>query len=185
MPTLRVEAAIIDNGRILLVQDRRTRCWRMPGGEARQSLSPASSLVQIAKEETGFDIRMGRLIGIYSRPRWRAGGDVSCLFSGLTLTRRPSSPGRVETAFFLPGVLPRGLYPWQAVRVEDAFSSQQRPQILDQETIWPFATDDPERVLDSLAAEGFPDRESAVREVTRRLNLELPEEDIAYLVRNR
>ena len=185
MPILRSESAIIDNGRILLVQDRRTRCWRMPGGEVRHGHSPSSSLAQIVKEQAGFDIRVGRLIGIYSRPKWRAGGDVTCLFSGLTLTRRPADPGKLETAFFLPSGLPQAIYPWQSVRIGDAFNGQQRAQVREQDTTWPFSTDDLDQILDSLAAEGFPGRGPAVREALRRLDLSPSEEDIAHLLRKR
>lgn len=173
MPTLTVEAAIIDNGRILLVKDRWLLGWRLPGRTLAAGETPLGAIVQSVQEETGLMIRVGRLIGLYTLPRWRAGGDTTCLFLGLTIGGRLAE-GTGGLAFFSPHALPEDLLPWYAERVEDAYAGQNRAAVRSQQWEWPFSTQDPHKLVSSLLAEGFPSEEEALREIKRRLGLGAP-----------
>lgn len=180
MPTLTIEAAIIDNGRILLVRDARWPAWRLPGIELADGETPAEALIQALKAELGLDVRLGRLLGLYTRPRWRCGGDTTCLFLALIIGSRRQLDACVDQAqFFSPRTLPENLLPWCEERIADAYAGQQRALVRTQDVPWPFATDDPARVVSSLVEEGFSEREQALRECLRRLGVKALEEEIA------
>jgi ADP-ribose pyrophosphatase YjhB (NUDIX family) len=57
-----------DEGRILLQRRSDSGNWALPGGTMDIGESFAESAVREVKEETGFDVRIERIIGIYSDP---------------------------------------------------------------------------------------------------------------------
>lgn len=62
-PKIDVRGAAEEN-KILLVQEKMDQCWTMPGGFADVNLSPAENVIKEIKEESGFDCRIIKLIGI-------------------------------------------------------------------------------------------------------------------------
>lgn len=67
-PKIDTRAAIIDDGKILLVRERDGR-WSMPGGWCEYDLSPVENTVKEAKEEAGLDIIVDRLVAVQDRDR--------------------------------------------------------------------------------------------------------------------
>lgn len=67
MSSLAVNIAVIHEGKILLTQREDFETWCLPSGgvEDRESLGQAA--VRETKEETGLDVELTRLVGIYSR----------------------------------------------------------------------------------------------------------------------
>ncbi len=63
-------AAIIDleNQKILLVRRSDTGSWAVPGGYMEPGESLTEACVREVREETGLQVRVGRLIGVYSTP---------------------------------------------------------------------------------------------------------------------
>ena len=59
---------IDDSGHVLL--EKRSDCglWGLPGGKIEPGESVADAAVREVKEESGLDIRITRLLGIYSEP---------------------------------------------------------------------------------------------------------------------
>lgn len=57
-----------DEGRILLQRRSDSGNWALPGGAMDIGETFAQSVVREVKEETGFDVRIERIIGIYSDP---------------------------------------------------------------------------------------------------------------------
>jgi ADP-ribose pyrophosphatase YjhB (NUDIX family) len=57
-----------DEGRILLQRRRDNARWAVPGGVMELGESIADTAVREVKEETGFDVAIERLVGIYSDP---------------------------------------------------------------------------------------------------------------------
>ena len=57
-----------DQGRILLQRRSDSGNWALPGGAMDIGETFAQSAVREVKEETGFDVRIDRIIGIYSDP---------------------------------------------------------------------------------------------------------------------
>ena len=67
MPTLAAIVAIIDNGKVLLTKREDFEVWCLPGGGVEDGESLAEAAVREAKEETGVDVELTRLVGVYSR----------------------------------------------------------------------------------------------------------------------
>lgn len=57
-----------DKGRILLQKRTDSGNWALPGGAMDIGETFARSAIREVKEETGFDVRIDRFIGIYSDP---------------------------------------------------------------------------------------------------------------------
>lgn len=57
-----------DEGRILLQRRSDSGNWALPGGAMDIGETFAQSVIREVKEETGFDVRIERIIGIYSDP---------------------------------------------------------------------------------------------------------------------
>jgi len=55
-------------GRILLQKRSDSGNWALPGGSMDIGETLAQSAIREVKEETGFDIRIDRIVGIYSDP---------------------------------------------------------------------------------------------------------------------
>lgn len=62
-------AVVVDvKGRILLQRRSDSGNWALPGGVMDIGETFAQSVVREVKEETGFDVRIERIVGIYSDP---------------------------------------------------------------------------------------------------------------------
>lgn len=62
-------AVVVDSeGRILLQRRSDSGNWALPGGAMDIGETFAESVVREVKEETGFDVRIERIVGIYSDP---------------------------------------------------------------------------------------------------------------------
>jgi ADP-ribose pyrophosphatase YjhB (NUDIX family) len=57
-----------DAGRILLHRRADSGNWALPGGRMDIGETFAACVVREVKEETGFDVRINRIVGIYSDP---------------------------------------------------------------------------------------------------------------------
>ncbi len=70
-PKLDVRAAVPDaDGRLLLVRESSDGRWSLPGGWADPGQSLAEGAVREVHEETGYDVVVDRLLGVYDRERW-------------------------------------------------------------------------------------------------------------------
>ncbi len=62
-------AVVVDEeGRILLQRRSDSGNWALPGGAMDIGETFAQGVVREVKEETGFDVRIERIVGIYSDP---------------------------------------------------------------------------------------------------------------------
>ena len=139
MPTLGVDVVVVDAGRVLLTKRADFAVWCLPGGGVDAGETVAQAAIREAHEETGIQIELTRLVGIYSRPRWRKGGDHDILFlakpvSGL-LT--PAVGEVVAVDYFDPDNLPEPLLAWHRQRIIDALNGVSGVVCL-QDTPWPF-----------------------------------------------
>lgn len=57
-----------EHGRILLVKRRDNTLWALPGGGHDIGESIEQTAVREVKEETGLDVEVARLVGIYTNP---------------------------------------------------------------------------------------------------------------------
>jgi len=65
-PKVDVRGAVVQDGQILLVQERSDERWCLPGGWADVGVGPAEMVVREVWEESGFETRPQQLIGIYN-----------------------------------------------------------------------------------------------------------------------
>jgi ADP-ribose pyrophosphatase YjhB (NUDIX family) len=185
MLALRVEAIITDNARVLLVQHPWLPAWQLPGGIVESHMDPAEYLGQLVEAQTGLQVRVGRLIGLYSRPNWRQEGDTTCLFSGLQRTRELLDKANRHPAYFSPRALPDNILPWQVARIQDALENQQRPFVRSQEMHWPFESECYDDVLVSLIQNQGLSPQEAINEAMDELGISVSEETIATWLRER
>lgn len=67
MHGLAVIVAVIDDGKVLLTKREDFEVWCLPGGGVEDGESLAEAGIREAKEETGLDVELTRLVGVYSR----------------------------------------------------------------------------------------------------------------------
>lgn len=68
-PKIDVRAAVIKDGKILLVQESTDNCWAMPGGWADVGDVPSEVAIRECKEESGFDVKPVKVIGVFDANR--------------------------------------------------------------------------------------------------------------------
>src|SRR3712207_1046342 len=74
MTIMGAAVAIIRDGRILLTKREDFEVWCLPGGHVDPGESVAAAAIREAREELGLEVRLTRLVGIYSKPNWPNGG---------------------------------------------------------------------------------------------------------------
>jgi len=67
MSGIAVNVAVIKNGKILLTQREDFETWILPGGGVDEGESVAQAAIRETKEETGLDVELTKLVGIYFR----------------------------------------------------------------------------------------------------------------------
>jgi 8-oxo-dGTP diphosphatase len=90
------KVAIIDKGKVLMVKARRgltQGIWNLPGGFMGYGEHPAESAKREVREELGVQVKLVRLIGVYSDVFARTGGYmISFIYQG----KKPAAPFRMH-----------------------------------------------------------------------------------------
>ncbi len=111
MTTLGAAVAIFENGRLLLTKRDDWEVWCLPGGGLDTGETFAQAAVREAFEETGLQVALTELIGVYSRPHWNRSGLHLLLFAaevvGGTLSPNPAEV--IEAGYFDADTLPAPL----------------------------------------------------------------------------
>lgn len=123
-------AVIVDaSGRVLLVRHSYgRRNWELPGGVSEAGECAADTAVREVREETGLDVAVERLTGVY----WEADHPdedmhhfvFACAPVDRNAPARPSSPEIIDCGYFAPDALPRPLSDFTLRRIEDALSGR-------------------------------------------------------------
>jgi ADP-ribose pyrophosphatase YjhB (NUDIX family) len=116
--------------RILLMKRSDNEHWGLPGGYVEPGESVRSAARREVVEETGVEIEVGRLVGVYSDPRIQVidyGGGrrvhaINLCFEAVAGAQRElGTPDEtLEWGFFAVDALPRPLVPIHAIRLSDA-----------------------------------------------------------------
>jgi ADP-ribose pyrophosphatase YjhB (NUDIX family) len=134
-----VNIAMIRKGTILLTKRDDFPVWCLPGGSIDAGETIAQAAIREAFEETGLEVKLTRLVGLYSRPNWVLEGSHAVLFSaeivGGDLIKNTQET--VDAAFFSPSELPAELIWWHRQRIKDALSGNMGFVRL-QDARWPF-----------------------------------------------
>lgn len=127
MPGLAVIVAIIENGKVLLTKREDFEVWCLPGGGVEEGESLAEGAIREAKEETGLDVELTRLVGVYSR----LGGGMRDIHAVL-YTAKPvggelkTQPHEtIDVAYFSFDQLPQELLFGHKKRIQDAIQDIQ------------------------------------------------------------
>jgi ADP-ribose pyrophosphatase YjhB (NUDIX family) len=151
MPTIGVSVAILYENKILLTKRKDVGFWCIPGGSVEDGETVSQSALREVKEETGLDVELKRLVGIYSRPNWWDGGAHEILLSGVPeggqLKRKTAET--LDAGYFGLEELPNEILFWHHRRIHDAFVD--RPAILRlQDVVWPFGPATREEAYDLI-----------------------------------
>jgi len=88
-PLLTVDTVIIENSSILLIKrknDPYQGFWALPGGFVEYGETVENAAVRETKEETGIDVKLDDLVGVYSDPdRDPRGHTVTVCFLGIKI----------------------------------------------------------------------------------------------------
>ena len=68
-PKVDVRAAVTKDNKILLVQERSDNMWALPGGWADVGDIPSEVAIRETKEESGFDVKPRKVVGVYDANR--------------------------------------------------------------------------------------------------------------------
>lgn len=75
-PKLDVRAFILKDDKLLLAKERSDNLWTLPGGWVDINESPSESVVREVLEETGFEVKVTRLLALWDKlkhdhpPQW-------------------------------------------------------------------------------------------------------------------
>jgi len=107
-----------DEGRILLGHRRDVDWWNLPGGGMEAGETVDEALCREVREETGLDVAVGQLVGVYSKPQKQ---EVVLAFRSHVIggTLQPTEETR-ESRYFAPDSLPTNTLPKHRQRIEDA-----------------------------------------------------------------
>lgn len=125
-----VTVAVVQDGEVLLTKREDFEVWCLPGGEVEAGETLPQAAMRETQEETGLEVRLTRLIGVYSRMGF-LGGIHSLVFAaepiGGALQLQPGET--VDVGWFGLEAVPELLLPWHRQPIEAAL----------QETGWGMA----------------------------------------------
>lgn len=127
MPGLAVIVAVIHEDKVLLTKREDFEVWCLPGGGVEEGESLAEAGIREAKEETGLDVELTRLVGVYSRMGGGMHAVHAVLFTakpiGGELQTQPHET--IEVAYFPFDELPDEMLFGHKKRIQDAINSTQ------------------------------------------------------------
>ena len=123
-----VFALIFNHERQILLGHRRDiDWWNLPGGGMEVGETVDEAICREVREETGLDVKVGQLIGVYSKPQKQ---EVVLTFLCQVIGGNLHSTEETrESRYFSPDALPDNTLPKHRQRIEDALLNQQRAVI--------------------------------------------------------
>ncbi|MBO6566434.1 MAG: NUDIX hydrolase, partial [Pseudomonadales bacterium] len=111
-PMVDVRGAIIRDDRILLVREKLDGLWTLPGGYADVGLSAGENTIKEVREESGLDVTIHRLIGVFHKAKHGYRQDPRDFYKFYFLCQEESAqepaigPETTDVDFFSPSALP-------------------------------------------------------------------------------
>ena len=126
-------------GEVLLEKRADNGFWGLPGGAVDRGESVAQGIVREVREETGLDVDVKRLIGVYSDPRFYSivrypNGDVvqyvtACFECEARGGELQVSEESTDIGYFPVGALPEKTLLSHRIRLKDALERRAEPFI--------------------------------------------------------
>jgi len=127
-----VSAIIFDEARVLLSLRRDIDWWNLPGGGVETGEAVDVALRREVREETGLDVELERLVGVYSKPQKN---EVVLAFRcRITGGQLQETEETRESRYFDPGELPWNTLPKHRQRIEDALLDRAEAVVRTQST---------------------------------------------------
>jgi ADP-ribose pyrophosphatase YjhB (NUDIX family) len=162
MPTLAVNVAVIQDGKILLTKRNDFHVWCLPSGGVEQGESIAEAAIRETKEETGIDIQLTRLVGVYSR----LGGVPEISAHAALFEARPIGgeiriqPGEtLEVRYFSLDEIPTEMFFGHQKRLEDAFHQVEGVSVRQQTSFPAGPSLSYQELLEAIRESGMPPQE--------------------------
>lgn len=112
-PTPKIDgrAAVISDGKILLVRERSNGLWTLPGGWMDADNTPSENAVREVREESGYEVRAIKLAGIWDKAKHDHPKEIEytykCVFLCELLGGEPALSHEIsEIGWFAPDALP-------------------------------------------------------------------------------
>src|SRR5215469_1008530 len=124
--SLDVTVAVIEEGKVLLIQRADFKIWVLPGGGVEAGESAAQAAVREVEEETGITVDLTSLVGIYAHPQWIDHGH-SVVFAARPVggILRPQPEEADAAGYFAVEALPERLPWWHRQPIQDALAGVQ------------------------------------------------------------
>jgi len=112
-----------DRDRVFLCLGEDVVIWNLPGGGAEQGEPPWTTVVREVREETGLDVRVERLSGVYWRPeQTEVNSAFVCRVVGGTFIKTWEA---VEPGYFALDEMPERTVRRHVARVRDALEHRE------------------------------------------------------------
>jgi len=110
--------------RVLLCHRRDVDLWNLPGGGVEKGETPRQAVVREVKEETGFDVVVRWLAGIYvNAGRRKIAFSFVCKVAG---GKKKTSDESDAVKYFAFEHIPRYTYPYHVARIKDVLDKPGR-----------------------------------------------------------
>ncbi|MBN1937243.1 MAG: NUDIX domain-containing protein [Anaerolineae bacterium] len=118
-----------DDHHVLLILREDARLWALPAGRLEPGETFEQAAIREAREETGYEIELERLVGEYWRPQFPHGGDRQRVFAGRVVGGNPSEHDweSLEVKWFPLSALPRRLFRFSGEHIQDACAHSKTP----------------------------------------------------------
>ncbi len=161
--------AVVKDGKILLIKRADVDAWALPGGVVEAGESTAEAAIREVQEETGLEVELTRLVGIYFLPRGLTGDHHNVLYAAKPVggMLKPQPGEVVEEGFFSPDALPEPLIWWHEQRIRDVMSGVGGSVVWTQNVVWPAGCTTRKELYELIANSGLSKREFSIKHFSR------------------
>jgi 8-oxo-dGTP pyrophosphatase MutT (NUDIX family) len=122
--TTRSSSVVVFNDKqeILLVPREDARVWALPAGGLEPGETFEQAAIREVREETGYNIELGQLVGKYWRSQYPKGGDRMQVFVGRAVSGDTSEHDweSIDVRWFPLDALPKRLFKFSREHIQDA-----------------------------------------------------------------